>query len=135
MELLHSPGNMRLDSLAVLLGAVCSINLSRWAVYSFPSFSSPHANVARDGSRLQVVALYPFHAPSMPEAEAGSKILAKYNTSNTHGSAEEKYVCVLRGFLFHVPGKQYLFLEKIQNFSEGLQSILSQTHEPFQCSL
>lgn len=94
MEVLHSPGNMRLNSLAVLLGAVCSINFSRWAVNSLPSFSSPHAKVARVGSCLQVCSSVSFLChlgkeffPSMPEDEIGGKILAKYNTSNTHGSA------------------------------------------------
>lgn len=93
MEILHSPGNMRLDSLAVLLGAACSINFSRWAVYSLPSFSSPHAKVAKVGSCLQVCSFVSFLCPlgkdffpSMPEAEIGDEILAKY-TSNTHGSA------------------------------------------------
>lgn len=48
------PGKMRLDSLAVLLGTVCSINFGWWAVYSLPSFSSPHTRVARVRSCLQV---------------------------------------------------------------------------------
>lgn len=57
MEILHSPGKMRLDSLAVILGAVCSINISSWVVYSLSSFSSLHTKVARVGSCLEVCIL------------------------------------------------------------------------------
>lgn len=88
------PGNISLDSLAGLLGAVCSINFSRWAVYLLSSFSSPQAEVARVGFCLQVCSSVSFLCllgkdlfPSMPESEIGGEILAKYNTSNTHGSA------------------------------------------------
>lgn len=73
---------------------VCSINFSRRAACSLPSFSSLHTEVARVGSCLQVCSsvsfLHPLGKdffPSIAEAEIGGEILAKYNTSNTHGSA------------------------------------------------